>query len=83
MFHLFPIFTNRRDELQAYLTDNAVQTLIHYPIPPHKQICYKEFNCLSFPLTEKVHNEELSLPISPVITKDELVTIVNLINNWE
>ena len=83
VFHLFPIFTNRRDELQAYLTDNAVQTLIHYPIPPHKQICYKEFNYLSLPLTEKVHNEELSLPISPVITKDELVTIVNLINNWK
>jgi dTDP-4-amino-4,6-dideoxygalactose transaminase len=83
VFHLFPIFTNRRDELQSYLTDNAVQTLIHYPIPPHKQICYKEFNCLSLPLTEKVHNEELSLPISPVITKDELVTIVNLINNWK
>lgn len=83
VFHLFPIFTNRRDELQAYLTENAVQTLIHYPIPPHKQICYKEFNCLSLPLTEKVHNEELSLPISPVITKDELVTIVNLINNWK
>lgn len=83
VFHLFPIFTNRRDELQAYLTENGVQTLIHYPIPPHKQICYKEFNGISLPLTEKVHDEELSLPISPVITKDELDTIVNLINNWK
>ncbi len=80
VFHLFPIFTNRRDELQAYLTDNGVQTLIHYPIPPHKQICYKEFNNMLFPLTEKVHNEELSLPISPVLTEAELSKIVNLIN---
>jgi dTDP-4-amino-4,6-dideoxygalactose transaminase len=83
VFHLFPIFTKRRDELQAYLTENGVQTLIHYPIPPNKQICYKEFNDLSFPLTEKVHNEELSLPISPVISMDDLKTIVNLINNWK
>jgi len=80
VFHLFPIFTNRRDELQVYLADNGVQTLIHYPIPPHKQVCYKEFNDLSFPLTEKVHNEELSLPISPVLTEAELSKIVNLIN---
>jgi len=83
VFHLFPIFTNRRDELQAYLIENGVQTLIHYPIPPHKQICYKEIDGMSLPLTEKVHNEELSLPISPVITKDEQNTIVNLINNWK
>lgn len=83
VFHLFPIFTSRRDELQLYLTEKGVQTLIHYPIPPHKQICYKEFNVLSLPLTEKVHNEELSLPISPIITKYELDTIVNLINNWK
>jgi dTDP-4-amino-4,6-dideoxygalactose transaminase len=83
VFHLFPVFTNRRDELQAYLTENGVQTLIHYPIPPHKQICYKEFNDKTLPLTEKVHSEELSLPLSPVITKDELDIIVNLINIWE
>lgn len=83
VFHLFPIFTSRRDELQAYLSENGVQTLIHYPIPPHKQTCYREFNGMSLPLTEKVHNEELSLPISPVITKDELDTIINLVNNWK
>jgi dTDP-4-amino-4,6-dideoxygalactose transaminase len=83
VFHLFPIFTKRRDELQAYLTEKGVQTLIHYPIPPHKQLCYKEYSELVLPMTEKIHNEELSLPISPVITKDELNTIVNLINNWK
>jgi dTDP-4-amino-4,6-dideoxygalactose transaminase len=83
VFHLFPIFIKRRDELQIYLTENGVQTLIHYPIPPHKQICYNEYSKLVLPMTEKIHNEELSLPISPVITKDELNTIVNLINNWK
>lgn len=83
VFHLFPVFTNRRDELQAYLTENGVQTLIHYPIPPHKQICYKEFNDLSFPLTEKVHNEELSLPISPVMSSDAISKIVRLLNEWD
>jgi dTDP-4-amino-4,6-dideoxygalactose transaminase len=83
VFHLFPIFTKRRDELQAYLTDNGVQTLIHYPIPPHKQLCYKEINDMKLPLTEKAHNEELSLPISPIISMEDLKTIVNLINNWK
>ena len=82
VFHLFPIFTNKRDKLQKYLSDNNIQTLIHYPIPPHKQICFNEYNHLSLPITEKIHNEELSLPISPVITIDELNIIISLINNW-
>jgi dTDP-4-amino-4,6-dideoxygalactose transaminase len=82
VFHLFPIFTNKRDKLQKYLSDNNIQTLIHYPIPPHKQICFNEYNYLSLPITEKIHNEELSLPISPVITIDELNIIISLINNW-
>jgi dTDP-4-amino-4,6-dideoxygalactose transaminase len=60
-----------------------VQTLIHYPIPPHKQECYKEWNNLSFPITEKIHKEELSLPISQVMTKEEIEIIVNLLNQWK
>lgn len=83
VFHLFPIFTQRRDELQNYLYENGVQTLIHYPIPPHKQVCYKQFSHFSLPITEKVHNEELSLPISPVITLNELSKIVKLLNEWD
>lgn len=83
VFHLFPVFTSRRDELQSYLLNNGVQTLIHYPIPPHKQVGYLEYNNISLPLTEKIHNEELSLPISPIITEEELITIVNLINYWQ
>ena len=82
VFHLFPIFSNKRDDLQKHLNDNKVQTLIHYPIPPHKQVCFKEYNNISLPITEKIHNEELSLPISPVITIEELNTIISLINNW-
>lgn len=83
VFHLFPVFTKKRDALQHYFTENDVQTLIHYPIPPHKQICYSEFHNLSLPITERIHKEELSLPISPVITKDELDSVIELMNNWK
>ena len=82
VFHLFPIFSKNRDELLQYLTAKDVQTLIHYPIPPHKQQCYKEYNEMSFPITERIHNEELSLPISPVMTDDEISIVVNAINDW-
>lgn len=82
-FHLFPIFTERRDELQKYLTDNGVQTLIHYPIPPHKQECYKEYADLSLPVTEYIAEHELSLPIGPAITMEEVKTVVDVINSWK
>jgi len=82
VFHLFPIRTKRRDELQRYLTENGIQTLIHYPIPPHKQECYKNLNHLSLPITEQIHFEELSLPMSPVMSEDEVKNVVNVINNW-
>lgn len=83
VFHIFPIRCTRRDELQKYLTDNGVQTVIHYPIPPHKQECYKEWNHLSFPVTERIHNEELSLPMSPILTESEVGIIVDLLNAWK
>jgi dTDP-4-amino-4,6-dideoxygalactose transaminase len=82
VFHLFPVFSKNREALQRYLKDNGVQTLIHYPIPPHKQLCYKEYNEMSFPITEQIHNEELSLPISPVMTEEEITTVITAINNW-
>ena len=65
-----------------YLTENGIQTVIHYPIPPHKQECYKEWNELSFPITEKIHQEELSLPMSPMLTEDEVKKVVELLNKW-
>lgn len=83
VFHLFPIRSNHRNELQAYLTEHGVQTIIHYPIPPHKQECYKEWNGLSFPITEQIHDEELSLPISPVMELFEIQKIVDLLNAWK
>lgn len=83
VWHLFVIRTKNRNDLQEYLMKNRVQTLIHYPIPPHKQECYKEYNHLDFPITEQIHNEVLSLPISPVMTQDEIVEIVKFLNNWK
>lgn len=83
VFHIFTIRTKKRDELQKYLSENGVQTIIHYPIPPHKQECYKEWNSLSFPVTEQIHNEELSLPMSPVMTKEEIKVVVDLLNEWK
>ena len=82
VYHLFPILCERRDELQHYLTENGVQTLIHYPIPPHKQECYKEWNGIALPITEKIHEEELSLPISPVMTLDKVKIVVELVNGF-
>ena len=80
VFHIFSIRCRHRDELQKYLTENDVQTIIHYPIPPHKQECYKEWNSLSFPITEQIHDEELSLPIGPVMSADEINFVVNILN---
>ena len=83
VFHLFPIRCQRRDELQEYLNKNGIQTLIHYPIPPHKQRCYHCMNNLSCPVAEQIHNEELSLPISQVMTMDEVKKVVSIINEWK
>ncbi|MFA7446213.1 MAG: DegT/DnrJ/EryC1/StrS family aminotransferase [Flavobacteriaceae bacterium] len=82
VFHLFVIRTQNRDQLQKYLFENQVETLIHYPIPPHQQKAMKAFNHLSFPITEKIHNEVLSIPISPVLTDEEVSTIIDVLNNY-
>lgn len=82
VFHLFPIRSKQRDKLQTYLSEQGIQTLIHYPIPPHKQECYKNWNTLSYPITEQIHREELSLPISPVLTKEETEKIVDAIYHF-
>lgn len=82
VFHIFTIRTEKRDELQRYLIDNGIQTIIHYPIPPHKQECYKEWNNMSFPITEQIHNEVLSLPISPVLIEEEIKLVVKLLNEF-
>ena len=83
VYHLFPVLCKHRDDLQQHLADNGVQTLKHYPIPPHKQECYREWNGVSLPTTERIHDEELSLPISPVMTLDETKKVVELVNGFE
>lgn len=80
VYHLFPVFCEHRDELQEYLKEQGVETLIHYPIPPHKQECYSQWSSLSLPVTEKIHSQELSLPISQVMTADEADEVVRAIN---
>ncbi len=86
VYHLFPILCEKRDELQAYLKDNGVGTVIHYPIPPFKQECYEKtiWNMpqLSRPITEKIHDMELSLPIGPTITENDVKSIINIINEF-
>lgn len=82
VFHLFVIRTQNRDELHEYLLQNEIETMIHYPIAPHKQRAFSEWNLLSFPITEKIHNEVLSLPMSPVMTTDEVTKVIEKINQW-
>ena len=93
-YHLFPILVQDpspqggdrgrlRDALHNYLEQNGVGTVIHYPIAPHKQECYKEWNQMSFPITERIANEELSLPIGPAISLDDVATVVKLINQFK
>lgn len=83
VWHLFVVRTADRDRLQRYLKDNNIHTLIHYPIPPHKQAAYPQLNGLSLPITVKIHREVLSLPISPVLTAEEVQKVVDAMNNYK
>jgi len=82
VFHLFVVRTENRQELQDYLLKNNIETVIHYPIPPHKQKCFQSWNSLSFPITEKIHKEVLSLPISPVMTSQEVDYVIQILNKF-
>ncbi|MDO8317395.1 MAG: DegT/DnrJ/EryC1/StrS family aminotransferase, partial [Flavobacterium sp.] len=82
VFHLFVIRTQNRTNLQDYLQQNGIQTVIHYPVPPHNQKALSSWNCLSFPVTQKIHDEVLSLPISPVLTDDEVGFIIAILNQY-
>jgi dTDP-4-amino-4,6-dideoxygalactose transaminase len=82
VWHLYVIRHPHRDQLQKYLSDNGIQTLIHYPIAPHKQKAYKDMNQIYLPITEQIHNEVLSLPISSVMTEKEVNMVVETLNNY-
>ncbi|MFZ1705220.1 MAG: DegT/DnrJ/EryC1/StrS family aminotransferase [Saprospiraceae bacterium] len=82
VFHLFVVRTTHRDKLQNLLSEKGIQTLIHYPTPPHKQKAYHQLNQMEFPITEQIHREVLSLPISPVQTLEEMKKIVDVVNSF-
>jgi len=82
VYHLFPILCTERDAMQEYLKEKGIGTVIHYPIPPHKQECYAGWNDLSFPVCEKIHTMELSLPIGPSIPEDEVAQVVEAVNSY-
>lgn len=82
VFHLFVIRCEKRAHLQNYLNENGIETMIHYPIPPHQQKALAAFNNLTFSITEKIHQEVISLPISPVISDDEVSFIIQILNRY-
>ena len=82
VWHLFVLRSSHRDKLIEHFTKHQIQTLIHYPIPPHKQNAYKEYSDLSLPLTEKIHQEVLSIPISPVMSDTEIESVILAANSF-
>ena len=83
VYHIFPILCPSRDRLQQYLKDNGIETMIHYPIPPHQQEAYKEWNEQHYPITEFIHQQELSLPCNPTMTDEEVYQIIDSINMYQ
>ncbi len=82
VWHLFVIRTDNRDALQAFLLENQIQSLIHYPIPPHQQQAYQAWNQDSYPITEQIHQQVLSMPISPVMSDAEVDQVINVLNRY-
>ena len=82
VYHIFPVLSARRDELQAYLKDNGIETLIHYPIPPHRQRCYSEWSTLSLPITEQISEQELSIPCHQAMTDGEAEAVITALNRF-
>ena len=82
VYHIFPVFSPRRDDLQHFLAEKGIETLIHYPIPPHKQRCFAAWNHLSLPVTEQIHAQELSLPCLQAITDEEVAAVIESLNNF-
>jgi len=82
VYHIFPVFTHNRDALMHYLEQHDIQTGIHYPVPPHLQESYSGWKSTSYPVSDRIHASELSLPISPILTDQEITRIIDKINSW-
>jgi dTDP-4-amino-4,6-dideoxygalactose transaminase len=82
VWHVFVVRTANREKFQQYLNENGIQTVIHYPIPPHKQMAYTELSECYLPITEKIHKEVISLPISPVMHEEDIQYVVKTINAY-
>ena len=82
VYHIFPVLCAERGRLQQHLRNEGVETLIHYPIPPHRQQCYSDWLSLQLPITERIHEQELSLPMSPAMTDEEARVVVESVNRF-
>lgn len=83
VWHLFVVRTPHREPFQKYLNQQGIQTLIHYPLPPHKQHAYAEWNTESYPISEQIHKQVISLPISPVMTNEDIQAVIKAVNNYQ
>lgn len=81
--HIFPVLCSKRERLQQHLLNQGIQTMIHYPIPPHRQQCYADMGLLSLPITERIHREELSLPLNPTLQQEEIEQIIEAANSFK
>jgi dTDP-4-amino-4,6-dideoxygalactose transaminase len=82
VYHIFPVLSERRDDLQQFLAEKGVGTVIHYPIAPHQQRCYAHWNLAPLPITERIHSQELSLPCHQAMTDEEVMEVVRLMNEF-
>ena len=82
VWHVFPVLVEKRDLFQSYLLERGIQTVIHYPIPPHRQPAYEEWHEFSLPITERIHDQIVSLPISPVMSDEEVGMVIKAVNDW-
>lgn len=81
--HIFPVLCSERERLQQHLLNQGIQTMIHYPIPPHRQQCYADMGLMSLPITERIHREELSLPLNPTLQQEEIERIIEAANSFK
>lgn len=83
VWHVFTVRVEKRGKFQQFLSDKGIQTIIHYPIPPHQQVAYSEWNKLSYPISEQIHSEIISLPISPVQSEEEIWKVIKVVNSYK